>query len=87
MCSCKCAWWMVMKGIVFVACSIGFNLYSSQHLEGLCLHTHEVTGSAMSIFFRAIPTYGVVLYSMVLNCKFSPRTKICIAVSSVSKDE
>ena len=37
------------------------------------------TGSYPSIY------YGVVLYSMILNCKLSPRTKICIAVSSVTK--
>ena len=31
-------------------CSIGFDLYSSQHQEGLRLHMHEVSGLAMSIF-------------------------------------
>ena len=65
MCRSKCAWWMVLEWNVFVACSIGFDLYSTQHQEGLRLHMHEVSGSAMSISFRAIPTYGVVSYSMV----------------------
>ena len=88
MCRSKCAWWMVLEWNAFVVCSIGFDLYSSQHQEGPCLHTHEVSGSAMSIFFQSHPyIYGVVSHSMILNCKLSPRTKnlICIAVSSVTK--
>ena len=33
MCTCKCVWWMVLEWNVFEdgACSIGFDLYSSQH--------------------------------------------------------
>ena len=76
---------MVLEWNVFFACSIGFDLYSSQHQERLRLHMHEVSVLAMSIFFRAIPTYGVVLYSIILNFKLSPRTKICITVSSATK--
>ena len=33
-----------------VACSIGFDLYSSQHQEGLRPHMNGVLVSAMSIF-------------------------------------
>ena len=77
MCMCKCAWWVVLKWNVFenVACSIRFVLYFSQHQEGLRLHVHGVSGSdsAMFIIFQghAMPTRGVVLYSMILNCKLS----------------
>ena len=35
MCRSKCAWWIVLELNVFVAYSIGFDLYSSQHQEGL----------------------------------------------------
>ena len=40
MCKCECVWWMVLEWNVFedVVCSRDFNLYSSQHQEGLCLH-------------------------------------------------
>ncbi len=33
-------WWMVLEWNVFedVVCSKDFNLYSSRHQEGLCLH-------------------------------------------------
>ena len=55
MCRSKCAGWMVLEWNAFVVCSIGFDLYSSQHLEGLRLHMHEVSGLAMSIFFQSHP--------------------------------
>ena len=38
-----CVWWMVLEWNVFedVVCSRDFNLYSSRHQEGLCLHVYE----------------------------------------------
>ena len=42
MCRCKCVWCMVFEWNVFedVVCSRDFNLYSSRHQEGLCLHVY-----------------------------------------------
>ena len=48
---------------MFVACSIGLDLYSSQHQEGLHLHMHGCQGQLCPFSFRATPTYGVVSYS------------------------
>ena len=42
MCKCKCVWWMVLEWNTFedVVCSRDFNLYSSRHQEGLCMHAY-----------------------------------------------
>ena len=45
MCRCKCVWWMVLEWNMFedvvCTCSRDFNLYSSRHQEGLCLHVYR----------------------------------------------
>ena len=52
MCRCKCVWWMVLERNMFEdgACIIDFDLYPSQHQEGLQLHVHGgggMSGSAI----------------------------------------
>ena len=52
MCRCKCVWWMVLEWNVFedVVCSRDFNLYSSRHQEGLCLHVYGGDGTLYAVF-------------------------------------
>ena len=51
MCRCKCAWWMVLEWNVFEdgECSIGFDLYPSQHQKGLLLHVHGGGGAYQEV--------------------------------------
>ena len=52
MCRCKCVWWMVLEWNVFedVVCSRDFNLYSSRHQEGLCLHVYTLHAVCLIIY-------------------------------------
>ena len=50
MCRCKCVW-LVFEWNVFedVVCSRNFNLYSSRHQEGLCMHVYGGDGTLYAV--------------------------------------
>ena len=76
MCRCKCAWWMVLEWNAFVVCSIGFDLYSSQHQEGLACMYMRCQGQLCPFFFRAIRS-SIVLHDIELRIITKDKDTYC----------